>query len=305
MVSPPDILEFETFSTTIPDQQLSPPVIEDVTFPVRSRIVVTNEFLGISNGEPDQLFPLKQGPVLTDANNVGTVPTDYNPNPLIAVSSGASVSMWTYVPDFLSPATGPASEQFMVEKLTGNVRFGNGIKAAIPPAGASITALRYQILKGRQVRIGANSLVLIDPIPGIASSDILDLHNLPAEGGEYIYTADQAESVGLPLFEEEWRAITSTDFSAALVKQFNRLQDSIPNPPGPTDLVERMFIVPGKDLRGAPPFPTRTGAISVVIMPKAATPSDVLLSPSPALLDRVRRGWILSDASSSTETLHA
>src|SRR5260370_13058145 len=143
MVSPPDVLEFETFSTTILDQNLSPPAIEEVTFSVRSRIVVTNEFLGISNGEPDQLFPLKQGLVLTDANNVGTLPTDYNPNPLIAVSGGSGVAIWTYVPDFLSPQTGPTSEQFMVEKHTRTVRFGNRVRAAIPPAGAPITALRY------------------------------------------------------------------------------------------------------------------------------------------------------------------
>src|SRR5262249_3518042 len=189
MVSPPGMLEFETFSTTIPDVNLSPPAIEEVVFPVRSLVVVTNEFLGISNGEPDQIFPLKQGPVLTDPNNTGTLPGDYNPNPLVAVAGGSGSAIWTYVPDFLSPATGPASEQFMVEKLTGAVRCGDGIKAAIPPLGASITALRYQILLSREVRVGADSLYLIDPIPGIASSDILEVRNQPAEGGEYIYTA--------------------------------------------------------------------------------------------------------------------
>src|SRR5262249_2901301 len=63
---------------------------------------------------------------------------------------------------------------------------------------------------------------------------------------------------------------------------------SIPAPPGPADLVERVIVVPGKRLEGQAPFPTQPGVISVIIFPKPTNPTEVELHPSEELLEKVR-----------------
>jgi hypothetical protein len=126
--SPPE------FSPIIP---ASPPEPTEVRFSVRSRVVVRDEELGGSTGQPDQIFYLKQGPVQLDDGNTGNGPNVYNPNPRIRVEGVVSLSspptlasppdlteVWEYVPDLLDAR--PDAKQFMVEQLTGGVRFGNG-----------------------------------------------------------------------------------------------------------------------------------------------------------------------------------
>jgi Baseplate J-like protein len=148
-------LIFETYQpVTIPVTSLSsppafsplllasPPDLTEVSFSVRSRVLVEDEELGLSSGQPEQIFYLKRGPVLLDASNTGSGPNIYNPNPRIrvegavplrspadfspaALASPPEISeLWEYVPDLLDAR--PDAKQFMVEQLTGGVRFGNG-----------------------------------------------------------------------------------------------------------------------------------------------------------------------------------
>jgi hypothetical protein len=130
--SPPDLS---------PVALASPPEVQ-VSFSVRSRVVVEDEELGRSTGRPDQIFYLKRGPVLLDASNLGRGPRIYNPNPRIRVGNMVVLSsppdlspvalasppeiaeVWEYVPDLIDAR--PDAKQFMVEQLTGGVRFGNG-----------------------------------------------------------------------------------------------------------------------------------------------------------------------------------
>lgn len=285
--SPPQSLIFETFTSTVLEVTLtSPPEIASpAIFPVRSRVVVEDEELGVSDGEPEQVVYLKQGPVLTDDSNTDNGPGIYNPNPRITVDGVA----WQYVSDFLESTTGPSSTEFMVEKLTGGIRFGDGVKGAIPPAGARLVAERYQIIQGKEVRIGANAFALLDPIPGLPASDITNISNTAAEGGYYIHPPDAAPTSGLRSFKDEFRMITAEDFAAVATSQFNQAQESIPAPPQPADLVERVIVVPGKKLQGTGPFPEQPGVVSVIILPRPASPIDVELQPSDSLMAKVTR----------------
>jgi len=296
-VSPPDLI-FETFQSTplIAASLDSPPFLSPpfgsppepgkVRFQVRSQVVVENEFLGISNGEPDQIFYLREGPVLIDPDNLGTGPGAYNPNPRISVDG----VQWQFVVDFLEASTGAASTEFIVEALTRGVRFGDGVKGAIPPAGARISADRYQILQDKQVRVGRDSLVRLDAIPGFPDSNILSTRNSRAEGGLYIYPTEEMESTGLTLYSERFRAIAEEDFRDLATRQFNRSQESIPAPPQPSDLVSRAEVVAGKrPAASGTGYEDMQGAVTVIILPQPSSSTETLLQPSPDLIWRVKR----------------
>jgi len=283
VLSPPETLVFETYRTTVASGPVSPPAEFDAVISVRSRVVIDNEILGVSTGEPDQIFQLPHGPVLIDELNTATSPGAYNPNPQISVGGVP----WEFVPDFLETSTGPLSAQYMVEKRTDRVRFGNGIKGFIPLEGALVVATRYQVIRGPEVRVGADTLVLADPIPGVAPADVLSVRNRRAEGGEYIYPFSESRSTGLRLFAEESRIITRADVVRSLVDQFNRQQISFVSPE-PAEFIERAFVVPNRDLRGLPPYPTQPGALSAVILPKPDVSGAISFSPSAALINQFR-----------------
>lgn len=292
IASPPNLI-FETFTTTqipvitpvsVPEFG-SPPKNNSVTFPVRSKVVEeNNELLGISNGRPDQIFYLKKGPVLLDEHNLGA---GYNPNPQITVDG----VLWQYVPDFLEATTGQNSPHFMVEQLTGGVRFGNGVRGMIPPENAEIRAIRYQIIQGKEVRIGRDTLILMDQIPDLSDSEIvLPVKNEPAEGGAYIYPPEEMGSTGLRLFREKFRAITKEDFEELASTQFNKAQESDWIPEGPSNRVARAVAVPGKNLEGTTAsFPDQPGVVSVIILRKPVNSDDVVLQPTEELTKNVRR----------------
>ena len=229
----------------------SPPEHVQLSFLVRSKVPVRNEELGISNGQADQIFYLKQGPVLIDDTNRGGGFGSYNPNPRIKVGND-----WgEYVADFLDPTTAPDATPFMVEQLTGRIRFGNGVQGKIPPSGAPIVAEQYQIILGKEVRIDQNTLELLDRIPELPPSEIMAIHNKAAEGGAYIYPPEEAGSTGLRLFQEKFRAITAEDFVELASTQFNRAQESIWVPAGPTNRVARPWRYPAKIWKKHHPSP--------------------------------------------------
>ncbi|MCP4368485.1 MAG: hypothetical protein GY797_10310 [Deltaproteobacteria bacterium] len=299
---PPEVLQilsncqliFETYKPVevpvihlgSPPDFTSPPEFDQVAFPVRSKVVIENEELGVSNGKPDQIFYLKSGPVLLDENNISTGGESYNPNPRISVGE----EIWEYVPDFLEESTGPESKQYMVEQLTGGVRFGNGDKGTIPLAGATIVAQQYHIILGREVKIWQDMLgEILDDIPELPGTDILEIRNRRAEGGSFIYPREEVWSTGLNLFKQNFRAITLEDFEELAKERFNEAQDSSWVPEAHDNRVARAVAVPGKNLEGNPPFQKEQGAISIIILPKSKDSEDIELVPTGELIGEVER----------------
>jgi predicted phage baseplate assembly protein len=268
--------------------------------------------------------------------------------------------VWEYVADLLDAR--PDARQFMVDQLTGGVRFGNGVllfrigpafqndldtrstiskslaeaffyhgtaislsarvtkengqwliddtandkkyvvlqenhelhvyggRGRIPPAGARIVAEQYQIVLGKEVKIGQDMLTeMVDPIPGIPFSDIIDITNTPAEGGANIYTREEVSSRGIASLRETFRAITAADFEEIASAQYNRAQESSLVPEEPSKRVARAVAVPGKNLEGAPPFVTEPATVSVIILPQPQNPQEVRLQPSQELKTSVAR----------------
>jgi hypothetical protein len=270
----------------------SPPDRIEISLPVRSRVVISNEELGMGTGQPDQIFYLDRGPVLLDPNHtdsgpivsLSSPPDRYNPNPQIQVGQ----EVWEYVPDLLDAR--PDARQFTVEQLSGGVRFGNGTLGQIPPAGARIVAQHYQIILGKEVKIGQDMLKeIVDPIPDLPFSDILNIANTPAEGGANIYTREEASSKGLASLRETFRAITAADFEEIASTQYNRAQESSWVPEEPSKRVARAVAVPGKNLEATPPFEEQPATVSVIILPWPQNPQEVQLQPSQELKANVAR----------------
>ncbi len=112
--------------------------------------------LGASDGSPGQLFDLLEPggaagrPVLLDAARQGSA--IYDPNPEVTVGG----ARWRYLQDLLEAA--PGDQVFTVERLSYQVRFGDGVRGLIPPADAAIRCLRYQVVRGKEVQVAAGSL---------------------------------------------------------------------------------------------------------------------------------------------------
>ena len=279
-------LVFETYQpVTIPAVSLSSlPETISVPVPVRSRVVVNNEELGSSTGQPDQIYYLARGPVLLDDGNTGSGPNTYNPNTRIRVGD----DVWEYVPDLLD--AGPDAQQFMVEQLTGGIRFGDGERGKIPPAGSRIVAEQYRIVVGKEVKIGQDMLIgIVDPVPDLPFSDILTLASTPAAGGANIYPQAEASSSGLASFHETFRAITTGDFEELASTQYNRAQESSWVPAEPSRRVARAVAVPGKDLAGSQPDTVQPATVSVIILPQPQQPQEAQLQPTQELKTRVAR----------------
>jgi hypothetical protein len=205
------------------------------TVRARELLVVTNDVLGESTGKANQTFQLSPPsslksssdqylPVLLDFVNVSAT---YNPNPEISVNG----TPWKLVPFLLAeeskPAGGVAPQHVMVEPFENRIRFGNNVFGAIPPAGASIVATRYQVLQGPAAlkQLHANSLkYILDPVLNLSPHTIAMTHE-DAEGGLDIFPPGVRLAEGLKDFRRTFRVVTETDFEKVLLNDFNEFQD--------------------------------------------------------------------------------
>ena len=98
---------------------------------------VRDEILGDSDGEPDQSFTLRRRPVRRETLTLRVrLPDDSDPG-----------DEWTRVDDFL--ASGRESRHYTLNPTAGVIRFGDGERGRIPPAGREIVATHYRYGGGR------------------------------------------------------------------------------------------------------------------------------------------------------------
>ena len=116
----------------------------------------------------------------------------------ITISSSASITI--EIPDFRWTVTDSDKTYVVIKQpengiLTLQVYGGKG---KIPNVGAKIKVESYQIVLGKEVKIGKDMLIeLIDDIPRLQYEDILGIKNEPAEGGNYIYPREEMLTTGL------------------------------------------------------------------------------------------------------------
>ncbi|MCA1636355.1 MAG: putative baseplate assembly protein, partial [Acidobacteria bacterium] len=175
---------------------------------------------------------------------------------------------WHGVPDFYS--SGPRDRHYILDRLTGQVRFGDGLNGLIPPALAGNLRLRrYQTGGGAAGNRPAGVITQMKTtVPYIDKVT----NFLPASGG-----AD-AEDLS-SLIDRAPRTLRHGD-RAVTIEDYEDLTKLA------TPEVARVKCVPLYDLTTDPDATRqRLGVVSMVVVPRTAEAKPV---PSLELLDRVR-----------------
>ena len=190
---------------------------------VRARAIrdFEGETLGVSDGKPDQVFPIARGPVLVDFGNIGPA---YNPNPRVRVG-GVEWELRNFLLAKASQANPVAPTHFMVEEFDNQVRFGDNAFGAIPAAGTAIELIHYQALEGPEALIGKNRIVhFLNPekVAGLAAGDSLAMTaSSEAQGGENFFPPAERMRQGLEAFRNPTRLVTDADFERVVLSDYN------------------------------------------------------------------------------------
>lgn len=223
-----------------------------------------DEVLGGSEGTPDQTFSIKNYPILD-----GTL--------TLEVDEGEGFVAWTEVGDFFG--SGPDDTHVVLNRATGEVRFGDGRRGRIPVANVArphnnIVARRYRFGGGARGNLKPGALsTLMGSIAGIDAGKVSN--PFAADGGTDEETLEAAMERAPRALKARDRAVTSEDFEhlammAGPVRRAKALPLSHPDFPG--------IEVPG--------------VVSLVIVPDkegtAPQPSDMLRRTVASFLDQRR-----------------
>jgi len=210
---------------------------------------VRDEVIGSSDGSADQHFTLRHAPVYAD-------PDEPAKSFLLQVDEGTGFAPWLEVADFFD--SGPDDHHYVLNRTTGEVRFGDRTQGAIPIAGLNnILVSLYRYGGGAGTNSGAGAINdLQSPVAGVES-----VTNLwAAEGGQDEESIEDTRERAPRELKARDRAVTLEDF----------------------ELLARQ--TPGVRIRRAhalalhhPGFPDVEvpGAITVIVIPDTAEPKPV------------------------------
>lgn len=248
-------------------------------------LTLTNEILGSSVGSEGQTFRTTRAPVLKGqqlqvrepelpaANERLTLEKEEGQAAVMLTTEAAGRPReiwvrWHQVPDFY--ASGPRDRHYVLDHLTGEIRFGDGQNGLIPPIGTgNLRLARYQTGGGARGNRAARTVVqlkttipyidkVINPIAASGGSDAEALESLIARAPRTI--------------RHGGRAVTREDYEDLAL---------LASPE-----VARARCVPLFDLAVDPDAQQKkTGAVSLIIVPRSASPKPLV---SLELINRVR-----------------
>lgn len=218
------------------------------TVAVRQAETVRDEVLGGSSGRRDQVFRLANAPVLHDSL-------------ILEVDEGTGKEIWKRVDDFFGSS--PTDHHYVLDRTTGEIRFGDGRNGSIPVANASnpesnIVALEYRFGGGKAGNLGAQTIkTLTTSITGIDENKVGNL--LAAHSGRDEETLEEAKKRAPRSIKSRCRAVTAEDFETlameATIKRAKALPLYHPDFPGvKVPGVVTVIVVP--DAEGASPTPS-------------------------------------------------
>jgi predicted phage baseplate assembly protein len=244
-----------------------PPVLKALrtnTMTLTQMETVKDEVLGGSTGRPNQTFRLTNTPVLRDSLD-------------LEVDQGSGPELWKQVEDFL--ASSSRDQVYVLNRTTGEVRFGDGRRGAIPIAnvnnpGANVVARRYRYGGGTKGNVPAGALhALRSSVAGIEENGVINL--VASYGGRDEETLDQAKQRAPAAIRSRCRAVTADDFEFFATQAAN---------------IARAKALPLRH----PDFPDVAvpGVVTVVVVPDSADdrprPSEGTLRTVCAYLDQRR-----------------
>ena len=180
---------------------VSPPVIARLTWlginaaQVRQAVLVANEQLGSGNGEPDQAVKVANTPVIEDSVR------------LEAQNEDGTWQLWRLTDDLL--AADGDDLVFSLDPEAGEIRFGDGLRGARPPAGRRIrVSYEYGGGVAGNVAVGAINAALDQRLQGGYKVE----NPVPTWGGDEGETTEEGER-NIPLFlRHRDRLVTVQDF---------------------------------------------------------------------------------------------
>jgi predicted phage baseplate assembly protein len=247
-------------------------------------LTLENELLGSSNGTANQTFRSARVPILgrlqlevrepdmPAAEELNRLYQEEGKEAIRIVRNARGLIQeiwvrWHTVEDFLSSTV--CDRHYVINRLSGEIQFGDGIKGFIPPAGANNIRLRsYQTGGGSHGNKPAGKITqLRTTVPFVDSVTNLEA----ATGGQDIEDWHSVRERGPHWLRHRDRAVTVEDYED-LAKEAS-------------PVVARVKCYPLRDLVRDPFARTiRPGVVSVVIIPHSADPSP---KPTMELLRQV------------------
>ncbi|MBD1887670.1 baseplate J/gp47 family protein [Microcoleus vaginatus] len=275
-------------------------------------ITLENEILGSSDGTTSQIFRTVQKPVLkgeklevqegkelsSDEKAAIELLEGKEAMKVVRDEAGQIEAVWVRwhkVRDFYGSK--PRDRHYVLDRLTGEVRFGDGQYGMVPPQGRNnIRLCQYQTGGGTRGNLAANTVVqLKTTVPYIEKVTNLEA----AGGGTEQESIDRVKERGPKFLRHRDRAVTIQDFEdlayealpdvarAKAIAPFKKSQDQKHNPFNPLD--SNLWLDPNT------PNPNldnhnnakadNAGEIRILIVPRTTAPQPV---PSLALIDRVK-----------------
>ncbi|HWS90128.1 MAG TPA: putative baseplate assembly protein [Pyrinomonadaceae bacterium] len=255
------------------------------TMTAEQAVTVRDELLGSSDASADQVFRTTRSPVLPGEQlevrepempshaEAASIRREEGDDAVRVVENGAGMVRevwvrWHATSDFYS--SGPRDRHYVLDRLTGEVRFGDGRHGMIPPALAGNLRLRrYRTGGGTAGNRPAGvvtqlrtTVPYIDKVTNIA----------PAAGGAAAEDFASLIERAPRTLRHGGRAVTIEDYE-------DLGREATPE-------VARVKCVPLYDLASDPDAThRRLGAVSLIVVPRSAEPRPV---PSLELIGRVR-----------------
>jgi baseplate J-like protein len=254
-------------------------LLPNTTFATNT-VTLSNEVIGTSDASASQAFKTTRTPVLAgprlEVREAGPPSAEElaalaapNVNVITPVPGSSEVWVrWVEVADF--HGSGPTDRQYVLDHVTGEVRFGDGVQGRIPPRGiGNVRMARYQTGGGAVGNRAAgtivqlhNSVAFIDSVTNVES----------AEGGF------DAESTAAMLTRAP-RTLRHGGRAVALEDYEDLARAASPE-------VARAKTIPARQLRDDPLSTASVpGAVSVIVVPQSTDAKPV---PSVGLIGEVQ-----------------
>jgi hypothetical protein len=239
---------------------------------------ITNEPLGSSNGQPNQQFRLARSPVNAgqrlevkeagrpSAEDVARLEVEGEPDPVREIVNRVAKTTdiwvrWHAVDNF--HGSKPDSRHYVIERSSGEIRFGDGVKGMIPPPGRdNIRAALYQVGGGRAGNVPARTITSLKrAVPFVEGAT----NPFPAGGGADQETLADVQRRGPRTLKHRDRAISVEDY------EWLAREASVQ--------VARALCIPAADGSAA-------GSVTVLLVPHSDDPAPY---PAPGLVRDVAR----------------
>jgi hypothetical protein len=252
------------------------------TVPATAAVTAPPEVLGTSDGSAGQAFRTARGPVLDGER--------------VEVLAGSDWRAWARTPNFAG--SGAVDRHYVLDRDLGEIRFGNGRRGAIPPAGAAIRCT-YASGGGSADNRPAEAVTQLEV--ALAGVDRVTNHE-PAAGGADAEPVDRVRVRGPLGLRHGGRAVAAEDYAdlAAAASPDVARALAVPVAVNPLDVPWIDPVPVDPDLDGSPldgsvlcsapaaavpaHSPPTAGRVTVAVVPESGDARPV---PSRQLLEEV------------------